>query len=88
MMPNKELEPLQLPESVVFIEVIFFMLRDTALTHLFADVGVCGIFLFHVKPCSQVRYPQARQESLKLSIAPTVSQKETQQPEKQGREVY
>lgn len=36
------------------------MLRDIELTHLSSAVGVCGIFLFCVKPCSQVRCPQAR----------------------------
>lgn len=64
------------------------MLRDKALSHLFSAVGVCGIFLFHVKPYFQVRCPQARQESLEFSIANPVSQKETQLPEKQGRKIY
>lgn len=74
MMPNKELKPLQLPESVVLIEVNFYAERQS--THLFSAVDVCGIFLFHVKSCSQVRCPQAgKPES--FSCNPYVTERDT-----------
>lgn len=85
MTPNKELEPLQLPESVVFLKLIFNAERHSSVSFILS----CGCLWHFLVSCgallsSRVSPGQAGKPGI-FNCNTCVTER-TQLPEKQGRE--